>query len=92
MRVIAVHQHFGLDDRHDVRFLAQRGVARERMRVGVDRELRRNARADVDDRAPLGEARAELVVLGEALAQPVETFGDRLVRESRRAAWRRCRP
>ena len=80
--VIAVHQHFRLDDRHDVRFLAQRRVARERMRVGVDRELRRIARADVDDGAPLGETRAELVVLGETLAQPVEAFGNRLVRKA----------
>ena len=35
--VVAVHQHLGLDDRHDLRRLAERGVARERMRVGVDR-------------------------------------------------------
>ena len=34
--VVAVHQHFGLDDRHDVFVLAQRGVARERVRVGLD--------------------------------------------------------
>ena len=34
--VVAVHQHFRLDDRHDLRRLAERGIARERMRVGVD--------------------------------------------------------
>ncbi len=77
--VIAIHQHFRLDDRHNARFLAQRRVARERVSVGVDRELRRIARADVDHGAPLGEARTQLVVLGETLAQAVETFGDRLV-------------
>ena len=81
-RMRAVHQHFGLDDRHDVRFLAQRRIAGERMRIGVDRELRRNAIGDVDHRAPLGEPRAELVVLGETLAQAIETFGDRLIRET----------
>ena len=41
-RVVAVHQHFGLDDRDDVRFLAQRRVAGERVRIGVDGEPRRN--------------------------------------------------
>src|SRR5678815_2010713 len=81
-RVIAVHQHFRLHDRHDTRFLAQRRVARERMRVRIDAELRRKARADVDDGAPLRKARAELVVLGEPLAQTVEALGDRLVREA----------
>ena len=35
-RVVAVHEHFGLDDRHDAGLLAQRGVAGERVRVHVD--------------------------------------------------------
>ena len=43
-RVVAVHQHFGLDDRDDAFFLAQRGVTRERVRVDVDAVLRRDAR------------------------------------------------
>ena len=34
-RVVAVHQDLGLDDRDDAGLLAQRGVARERVRVGV---------------------------------------------------------
>ena len=34
--VTAVHEHLGLHDRHDARLLAQRGVARERVRVHVD--------------------------------------------------------
>src|SRR6185369_18058341 len=80
--VIAVHQHFGLDDRDDVRFLAERRITCERMSVGVDRKLRREAGADVDNSAPLREACAELVVVGETLAQTVETFGDRLAREA----------
>ena len=33
--VVAVHQHFGLDDRHDLRGLAQRGVTRQRMGIDV---------------------------------------------------------
>jgi hypothetical protein len=35
-RVVAVHQHLGLDDRHQARFLAERGVARQCVRVGFD--------------------------------------------------------
>ena len=76
--MLAVHQHFGLDDRHDLRFLAERRIAGERMRVGLDAVPRRTAIGDGDDGAPLREARAELIVFGEALAQSVEPFGDRL--------------
>ena len=35
-RVVAVHQHLGLDDRHDAGLLAQRRVPRQRVRVDVD--------------------------------------------------------
>ena len=76
--VRAVHQHLRLDDRHDAGFLAQRRIAGERVRVGLDAVPRRQAVGDGDDGAPLGEAGAELVVLGQALAQAVEPFGDRL--------------
>ena len=34
-RVRSVHQHFGLDDRHHVLLLAERGIARERVRVDL---------------------------------------------------------
>ena len=37
---------------------------------------------DIDHRAPFGEARAQLVVFGKALAQAVETLGDGLARKS----------
>ena len=77
----AVHEHFGLDDRHDALLLAERGIARQGMRVGLDAEAGGIARADVDDRAPLGETGAETVVFLEPLAQAVETLGDGLVRE-----------
>ena len=33
---VAVHQHLGLDDRHQPLLLAERGVARERVRVRLD--------------------------------------------------------
>ena len=71
--VVAVHQHFRLDDRHDLRGLAQRGIARQRMGVGVDRGHGSGCRcADVDHRAPFGEARAVLVIFRQPLGEPVE--------------------
>ena len=30
-RVVAIHQHLRLHDRHDVRLLAERGIARQRL-------------------------------------------------------------
>ena len=38
-RVIAVHQDLGLDNRNDVRLLAERRIARKRMRVRAEREV-----------------------------------------------------
>ena len=84
-RVAAVHQDLGLDDRHQILLDGDGGVARQRVGVGVDREIGRDALVldvDVDHGAPLGEARAELAVFGAALAQPVEAFGDLLVGRS----------
>ena len=78
-RVRTVHEHLRLHDRHDILLLAQRRIARQRVGVGFDRETRRNAGADVYDRAPLGETGANLVVRAEPLAQPVQPFGDRLI-------------
>ncbi len=60
--------------------LRERRVAGERVRVDVDAGIRRDAVADRDHRAPLAEARAELVVLREARAQAVEALGDLLLR------------
>ena len=79
--VRTVHQYLGLDDRDDVRFLAQRRVARQGVRVGLEAGVARKVAAvDGDDRPPLCEARAEAGILGQALAQPVESFGDLLSR------------
>ena len=73
-----VHQHLGLDDRDDPGLLRERRVPRERVRVDVKACIRRDPVADRDHRAPLAEARAERVVLGEAPAEPVEALGDLL--------------
>ena len=80
-RVVAVHQHLGLDDRDEPGLLRQRGEAGERLGVGVDAALGRDPVADGDDRPPLGEARAEVAVLGQAVAQAVQALGDLLAVE-----------
>ncbi len=80
--MVAVHQHFRLHHRHQAALLAQRRVTGERVGVGLDAGARRDVVADVDHRAPLGEARAELVILLEPIAQAVETLGDDLAREA----------
>ena len=51
--------------------------------MAYDARVCGSAVADVDHRAPFGEARAELVIFGQTLAQAVEPFGDRLARAMR---------
>ncbi len=82
-RVAAVHQHFRLDDRHDIGFLAERRIARQRLGVGEDRPARRNAVRNIDNRAPLREPRAEVVIVLQAAGEAVEPFGDRLAGKAR---------
>ena len=79
-RVRAVHQHLGLDDRDEPRFLRERRVAGEGVCVRPDRVLARPSLADRVDAAPLGEAGSESAIFLEALAQLVEALGDRLAR------------
>ena len=54
--VVAVHQHFGLDDRHQAGLLAERGIESEDEGIGLEASLAGNAVADGDDGAPLGES------------------------------------
>ncbi len=77
-RVASVHQDFGLDDGHNPRLLAQGRVARQRFRIGVDGIPGWDSGPDIDHCAPLREFRAQLVVLGEPLAQSIESFGNGL--------------
>ena len=79
--MVAVHQHLRLDDRHEARFLAEGGVARERVSVRLEARVGRDFVADRDHGAPLREARAELVVLRKPFPQAVEALGDRLAGE-----------
>ena len=76
--MVGVHQHLGLDDRDDPGLLAERGVARERLGVDPDAVAARQAVADGQGGPPLGEPGAQLVVLGEPLAEAVEALRDRL--------------
>ena len=92
MSWLAVHDHFRLDHRHQALLLAQRGVAGQRVAVGLDAGARRDVVADVDHRAPLGEAGAELVVLLQARAQAVEAFGHDFAREAGQRRACPCRP
>jgi hypothetical protein len=81
--VIALHQHFVFDDRHESGFLTEVGVARQKMGVGVDASGARTAFAETDHRRPFGEPRLRLEILLETVAQSVEPVGDLLARMSR---------
>ncbi len=74
--MVAVHQHFGLDDGNDIVLLTQSGIAGQRVCIGVDRIVAGDARRDVDHRAPFRKARAQLVVLRQTFAQTIQPFGD----------------
>src|SRR5262249_53500435 len=81
--VIAVHQHFRLDDRNDVLVLTKRGVTPERVRVGHDCCVARDVGADVDHRAPFGELGAEPAIFHQALAQTIQALGDQFAGSER---------
>ena len=72
---VAVHQHLGLDDGDQSGFLRERREAGQLDGVGVDARLGRRARPDGVDGAPLGEASAQLAVLRQPIAQPVQALG-----------------
>ena len=81
--VVTVHQHFGLDDGHQAGFLAERGIESQDQGVGLEASLAGDAVADGDHGSPLGKAGTQFHVLGEALAQPVQTLRDLFVRMCR---------
>jgi hypothetical protein len=81
--VLTLHQNLGLDDRHDAGLLAEARIACERMGVRLDAAMGRSPLADPDHRSPLGEASAQLAVLAQAAAQPVESLRDGLPAEAR---------
>ncbi len=72
----AIHQHFGFDDRYDLRLLAKRGVAGQRMGVGLHGAKGRQLVGDGDDAPPLGEAGAGVIIFRQAVSEAVEALGD----------------
>lgn len=82
-RVPAVHEHLGLDNWHQPRLLAQRGKARQTVGMGRQTGPRRNIRPDANHRAPLAEPRSEPRILGQPLAQTVESLRDFLAGKTR---------
>src|SRR5215470_13314178 len=83
--VVAVHQYFGFYDRRDLGRLAKCRIARERMSIGVNGAVGRNAGPDIDHSTPFREARALLVIFRQAVGELVEPDGDNLVG----ASWQR---
>ena len=74
--MIAIHQHFRFDDGNQSGFLAQRRVAGQRVRVGLEATTGGKSLADGEHRAPFGETCAHLGIFRETFAQSVQTFGD----------------
>ena len=73
--MIAIHQHFRLDNRDDPGGLAQRRIARKRMGIDVDRCHRGNVAVDVDHRSPFREPRTALVIFFQALGDVYSIMG-----------------
>ena len=72
--MLAIHQHFRLNHRHDAYFLAECGVTGECVAVGFNAGAGRNIVADADHRAPFGKTGAELRVFLQAITQAIKTF------------------
>src|SRR6266536_273098 len=67
-RVRAIHEHLRFDDRHQIRFLTERRVTRQRFAVRLYACGRGDFLANCDHCAPFGKARSELSVFGQSLA------------------------
>src|SRR5215212_1815301 len=69
--VVAIDQDLGLDDGHQAVLLGERGVEGQRLGVGLYATLAGDAFSYGDNRPPLGEARPQLPVLGQPVAETV---------------------
>ncbi len=76
--VCAICQDLRLYNGHQAILLADAGVAGQAVGILVDCERGRGARADLEHSAPLGKARALLVVLGAPLAQVIKALQRKL--------------
>src|SRR6266487_5330073 len=79
--VRAVHEHFRLDDRHQITFLTKRRITCQRLGVTRDTYVCWNSVANRDHCAPFGKARSQIPIFRQPLTQPVEPLGDLLARE-----------
>src|SRR5215211_3667635 len=77
-RVISVDKDLGLDYGDQVVLLGERRIQGERLRVGLDAALGGGPIPYRDNCPPLSEARPELAVFGEPVAQAVEALGELL--------------
>src|SRR5208283_3305546 len=73
--MLAVHEHFRLDDGDQTGFLRQGSIASQRMRIGFNTAPARNGIADGNNRAPLGKTGTHLRVLSQAGAQSIQALG-----------------
>src|SRR2546426_7553318 len=74
--MVAIHEDFRLNNWNESSLLSESSKSCQRVGVGFEASAAGNIRADGDDGPPFGEARAELGVFGQALAQTIEAFGD----------------
>ena len=73
--MLAVHEHFRLDNRDQPRFLAQRGIAGQRLRVSLNATSAGNTLPHDNHRTPLGKTGSHLKIFLESVAQSIQTFG-----------------
>jgi hypothetical protein len=79
-RMIPIHQHFRFDDGDQSRFLAQRGIAGQGLRVGLDAASGGKSVTQGNHGSPLGKASTHLEIASQSAMQPVQPFGDLLSR------------
>ena len=72
----AIHEHFRFNDRNQSALLTQRGIASQRVRVGLDAAAAGNSFAHGNHGTPLGKTGAHPRVFSQAIAQSVQTFRD----------------
>ena len=74
----AVHDHLGLDNRHDALLLAQRRVAGQCMSIDVQTVHAGRIFIDIDHGAPFGETGTCLAILDQAVTQTIQPLGHQL--------------
>src|SRR4030095_11786879 len=81
--VRTIHKHFWFDDRHQIAFLTKRRVARQGFRVRVYACASRNVVANRDHGPPFCKPCSQLPILGQSLAQTIQTLSKFLARKIR---------